>query len=1145
MILSPIVESPSSSDIERHLNSNVTIETSTTESSNANINHVNIRFTIALAVPVESQLSTESPAPQSSTYNSGRVSETSKIQSYYRIEYSLIPGEPNIGFDIIVFRTAAKIYPDNQDSRIVLTWEDENENVWIVWNQIHKLDLSRERLLALLSHKILVKIWDGKEYCTVRTKLDKPRVGRVLNSLISNTDEENSPKNIVQSIAQNYADKWVARPMLYKLRRKLPINIPSPSPFLQKKIDQTENARISTPLLSNVLQEKPIESLSGENNVLIDDPISNSTENQYSSLFKLTPDENEKKVEENVKRKKGTRIHRQYDEKKEKGAAQINIPSNLIFAGFKIITCRLSDDSVLPRSIYDCFVNIKIEDHQLMNEKLANEFNPLSITICHVENMPSTPISYSELQQRCEPVYCCYQLFDQPIHQTSKKLQARNIYWNDLNLYLINLINENIMSSFRNSPILNIEIHDRDERENSRRCIGSVFGTENTDEVIGRVSGKTNLLKSKKNLEWHPHGCVKLDLSELWLGQTSLEFYIPVVPCHAPEFNSGRITNTKRTLSNENMRIQQGDFLSSGTQMKILVKLAKSLVPPIKHQLVDNRQVPITNISPFTRIVFVFSYDNTKFLISLETCIRTINAKALGFDKHPAHIQVAALSTYKLTEAQQTNDNLNIITGFHLFDDEQHLFILEGRKEEVIDVLYKQLPKPQGKNVEILYDSSVHFNERLYIKLGVDLTHIKLCRTLRDIVSQPLIFVRDFLSKDTFEALDKLHQLVHVHKLSSSARYNLFPTIEMITSLNKDFGIPLSEKEIILFSTDDRSPSASTTNEKRNKNIINNHHSNNQLKQEQIPLPEEIKRPEINFLEKNIERVRLSSLRNRENNKYDDNLVFMTSGPIYPYSTQKLNATENALEQMRTYLKQHHRSSSCSFNPEYRSGTFSPYSNDETVLDYHRTLRSPLDLHLTTKDKHIDKISSDWITYTGHRSNRQSNIHPKMPDPARLEELAKPPEDWCQQSIYNRRSPSGEREPFKWNNRKDDFDRWTRSTPIDHNISAHWQSTDDKNKALSSSTTPTIVVTNERMQFLRRSPQTEMSTNGRLSATQLDRLTGILKDKPVKKGLLLPKSYARKHGARSAPLTHRRSLTNTPDRRIRSTTTVAFRKYSK
>ncbi len=48
-------------------------------------------------------------------------------------------------------------------------------------------------------------------------------------------NEENSAKNIVQNIAKNYADKWVPKPMLYKLNRKLPIDIPPPSIYLQRK----------------------------------------------------------------------------------------------------------------------------------------------------------------------------------------------------------------------------------------------------------------------------------------------------------------------------------------------------------------------------------------------------------------------------------------------------------------------------------------------------------------------------------------------------------------------------------------------------------------------------------------------------------------------------------------------------------------------------------------------------------------------------------------------------------------------------------------------------------------------------------------------------------------------------------------------
>lgn len=46
------------------------------------------------------------------------------------------------------------------------------------------------------------------------------------------------------------------------------------------------------------------------------------------------------------------------------------------------------------------------------------------------------------------------------------------------------------MSQFRNSPILNIELHDRDERVDPRRYVGSVFGSENTDEIIGKVSSR-------------------------------------------------------------------------------------------------------------------------------------------------------------------------------------------------------------------------------------------------------------------------------------------------------------------------------------------------------------------------------------------------------------------------------------------------------------------------------------------------------------------------------------------------------------------------------------------------------------------------------------------------------------------------------
>ena len=116
-----------------------------------------------------------------------------------------------------------------------------------------------------------------------------------------------------------------------------------------------------------------------------------------------------------------------------------------------------------------------------------------------------------------------------------------------------------------------------------------------------------DLLKTKSETEWYPHGCVRLDLSELWLGQTSLEFYVSVVPCHANEpasgsrrtfidelltiIFSGRSKMGKRISSAKHLQIQQGDFLSNGTQMKVLVRLAQPLVRPIEHQPLSNQLI--------------------------------------------------------------------------------------------------------------------------------------------------------------------------------------------------------------------------------------------------------------------------------------------------------------------------------------------------------------------------------------------------------------------------------------------------------------------------------------------------------------------------------------------------------------------------
>ena len=53
---------------------------------------------------------------------------------------------------------------------------------------------------------------------------------------------------------------------------------------------------------------------------------------------------------------------------------------------------------------------------------------------------------------------------------------------------------------------------------------------------------------------------------------------------------------------------------------------------------------------PFGRLVAVFDYKNMEFLLTLQSFVTDINARALGLDNMPAHVVQLALSTYKLSK---------------------------------------------------------------------------------------------------------------------------------------------------------------------------------------------------------------------------------------------------------------------------------------------------------------------------------------------------------------------------------------------------------------------------------------------------------------------------------------------------------------
>ena len=59
----------------------------------------------------------------------------------------------------------------------------------------------------------------------------------------------------------------------------------------------------------------------------------------------------------------------------------------------------------------------------------------------------------------------------------------------------------------------------------------------------------------------------------------------------------------------------------------------------------------------------------------------------------------------------------------------------------------------------VLYNSEMSFRSRLYATLDVDLCRVRLHEPLMVIVQNPLLYVRDLVSKPCFEALSKLDKV--------------------------------------------------------------------------------------------------------------------------------------------------------------------------------------------------------------------------------------------------------------------------------------------------------------------------------------------------------------------------------------------------
>jgi hypothetical protein len=274
-----------------------------------------------------------------------------------------------------------------------------------------------------------------------------------------------------------------------------------------------------------------------------------------------------------------------------------------------------------------------------------------------------------------------------------------------------------------------------------------------------------------------------------------------------------------------------------------------------------------------------------------------------------------------LYREEELNKNLNIITGFYVFDKQNHLIVLEGLYNKGIRYIYENIPRvSDDKGIQVLYNSSMAFSKRIYGSLDIDIFKVKLFESLDNIVQKPLLYVRDMTPKASFDALVKLQQLLSEYRLSSVIRCDLLPSAEMVLSLSKEFGVPLTDIEIdelkgsnhseTVIQNNNINPNSAYLDEGYDDTEVNVPHVSrfwtplDNSNEKYIQLVEERKKQnfEKNFIENNLNQLHKQSEKNKLNKPIKHYIV--NTDTTSNYSSQKLNSTEMGLNKFREFIKE-------------------------------------------------------------------------------------------------------------------------------------------------------------------------------------------------------------------------------------------------
>ncbi|XP_029098449.1 uncharacterized protein KIAA1257 homolog isoform X4 [Monodon monoceros] len=954
-----------------------------------------------------------------------------KVRHYYHIEYFLLPdvGEPK-KVDVVVFPALAKVFLDS-GIKTIRPWQ-EGDKVWVSWTQSFNINMTKELLKKINFHKITLRLWDTKDKVSKKAKNYRLKPSGFLDD--AGSFEE--VKHLVLSQRRS-SDKGI------HVKEKLHQDHTPGKPEKARKCLRSEHAEKATlPKTTEDDEEllrmedldtvqcgtsRPVIALGGATTTEMEELIERPS---FSSLTNLLEKQTFqiKRKESDARRKSQRRREKSRLETDSRpaghgkqGTFAMQLAVMPLLAGWQTVVSHGSGRSA---NVLDCLLTLKTEV-PLMTEEQKRDLNPLTIEVKCVSCLPSRSVSFSELERLCTPVYCRYQFHRTPVHRTEGQPHGTHVYFQDINVIFLGAMHPSDLREYLEGPPMVVEVHDRDRKSEGYSRKPALFGEDpldsylNLQTLISPKETENNPFETQDKM-WDPYGVAQVSFADLLLGHKYLNL---VVPVHSCEPKATRLGHDSRSRKASGLQVP-GDSLRHGPmppgdylEASCLLKLRAGVAVPLRAGTEALDASPTA--SRFGRVIFVFTSSKPSLLHGLLQDVTVINAGALGLDSCPVEDIQQILSALKMPAKIQERPDLDVLTGFHLLDGRGHLLILEGLADRGLRRLWEshqsRVPRAEPGSYKALYNSQLRFRRRLYADLETVPYHVHLSRPLAQLVKHAVLYVRNTVPRQVFQALSRIYCICHYSsRLREVITGDLLPSSSMIKGLSQEFGLPISQEDLTEGKLLAMSPPPAPN--------LEDFQSRNSTLDSEIQAHQE----------KYLQRQNTMILKNRDqkyspiqkhisgayevSRKSPKSVVKVTkiSAPakdaVYNYSIQTLNSTELAKEELCREMAKEPRKR-LTYSQSYLSATVEPQDSDEE------------------KRKAKRKSRDAWLTPNGFQV---TGLH----STGRTHHLGLPPlgavtEEWREKALFaNILEPVLHRESWGWDRRPQDLDVYTQPPPF-------------------------------------------------------------------------------------------------------------------